>query len=112
MLMELIRDNTDIADRITHKDIRECVKLLKINHVRDSSMIACIFQTKANYTCSRNLPNPCFIQNCIILNLLSVLFVCDGISLPRNQCYIADFLTVPLFIQGPQGQSAATFYPK
>lgn len=59
MVMELIKDNRRIVDRIDFKHIDEFVDLLKIN------------------------------KNYRYLDLLSVLCVCDGLSLPENQNYIA-----------------------
>ncbi|CAD5113406.1 DgyrCDS2578 [Dimorphilus gyrociliatus] len=59
MVMELIRDNRKIVDRINKEHIDEFVDLLKV---------------KKNYH---------------YLDLLSVLCVCDGVSIPENQSYIA-----------------------
>ncbi len=60
MVMELVKDNRKIVDRITHDKIDNYVKLL---------------QKKKNYR---------------YLDLLSVLCVCDGVSIPDNQKYITE----------------------
>lgn len=60
MVMELIRDNRKIVDRITHDHIDKFVDLLR----RD--------------------------KNYRYLDLLSVLCVCDGVSIADNQKYITE----------------------
>ncbi|XP_052783710.1 inositol 1,4,5-trisphosphate receptor type 1-like isoform X3 [Mya arenaria] len=60
MVMELIRDNRKIVDRITHDHIDKFIDLLK----RD--------------------------KNYRYLDLLSVLCVCDGVSIADNQKYITE----------------------
>ena len=60
MVMELIRDNRKIVDRITHDHIDKFVDLLR----RD--------------------------KNYHYLDLLSVLCVCDGVSIADNQKYITE----------------------
>jgi len=60
MVMELVKDNRKIVDRITHKHIDSFVELLT---------------RKKNYR---------------YLDLLSVLCVCDGVSIPDNQNYITE----------------------
>ena len=60
MVMELIRDNRKIVDRITHDHIDKFVDLLR----RD--------------------------KNYRYLDLLSVLCVCDGVAIADNQKYITE----------------------
>ena len=60
MVMELIRDNRKIVDRITHDHIDTFVELLKQD------------------------------KNYRYLDLLSVLCVCDGVSIADNQKYITE----------------------
>uniref|UniRef100_A0A1I8GHA8 Inositol 1,4,5-trisphosphate receptor n=1 Tax=Macrostomum lignano TaxID=282301 RepID=A0A1I8GHA8_9PLAT len=60
MIMELIKDNRKIVDRIPHSYVDEIIELLKQN------------------------------KNFRYLELLSVLCVCDGLSMPENQNYITD----------------------
>ncbi|XP_067668084.1 inositol 1,4,5-trisphosphate-gated calcium channel ITPR2-like [Haliotis asinina] len=60
MVMELIRDNRKIVDRITHEHIDKFIDLLR---------------TDKNYR---------------YLDLLSVLCVCDGVSIADNQKYITE----------------------
>ncbi|KAK2186847.1 hypothetical protein NP493_187g03055 [Ridgeia piscesae] len=58
MVMQLVKDNRKIVDRITHKHIDDFVDLLRQN------------------------------KNYCYLDLLSVLCVCDGVSISDNQTYI------------------------
>ena len=60
MVMELVKDNRKIVDRITHQHIDNFVDLLRKN------------------------------KNYRYLDLLSVLCVCDGVSIPDNQIYITE----------------------
>lgn len=60
MVMELIRDNRKIVDRITHDHIDAFIELLKQD------------------------------KNYRYLDLLSVLCVCDGVSIADNQKYITE----------------------
>lgn len=60
MVMELIKDNRKIVDRISHDHINKFVELLQ----RD--------------------------KNHRYLDLLAVLCVCDGVSIPDNQIYITE----------------------
>ncbi|CAH1798283.1 unnamed protein product [Owenia fusiformis] len=60
MIVELIRDNRKIVDRITHQQIDEFVGLLREN------------------------------KNYRYLDLLSVLCVCDGVAIADNQTYITE----------------------
>ncbi|XP_074663089.1 inositol 1,4,5-trisphosphate-gated calcium channel ITPR3-like [Tubulanus polymorphus] len=59
MIVELVRDNRKIVDRITQTQIDEFVDLLREN------------------------------QNYRYLDLLKVLCVCDGVPIPDNQTYVA-----------------------
>ncbi|XP_064638087.1 inositol 1,4,5-trisphosphate receptor type 2-like isoform X2 [Lineus longissimus] len=58
MVMELIKDNRKVVDRLSHTDIDIFVSLLKKN------------------------------KNYRYLDMLNVLCVCDGVALPENQNYI------------------------
>ncbi|KAL5005127.1 hypothetical protein ScPMuIL_018583 [Solemya velum] len=60
MVMELIRDNRKIVDRITHTHIDKFVDLLRVD------------------------------KNYHFLDLLNVLCVCDGVSIADNQKYITE----------------------
>ncbi|CAH1798712.1 unnamed protein product [Owenia fusiformis] len=62
MIVELIRDNRKIVDRITRQQIDEFITLLSEN------------------------------KNYRYLDLLMVLCVCDGVAIPDNQTYITDQL--------------------
>ncbi|CAH1800283.1 unnamed protein product [Owenia fusiformis] len=73
MVMELVKDNRKIVDRITHAHIDSFVELLQRN------------------------------KNFRYLDLLSVLCVCDGVSIPDNQKYIVEIWLT-------KGQRNCVFY--
>ncbi|ELT91343.1 hypothetical protein CAPTEDRAFT_201920 [Capitella teleta] len=66
MIVELIRDNRKIVDRVTQDQIEMFVSLLRQNRVSTS------------------------IHNYRYLDLLNVLCVCDGVAIPDNQTYITE----------------------
>jgi inositol 1,4,5-triphosphate receptor type 1 len=78
MIVELIRDNRKIVDRITQDQIEMFVSLLRQNKVgiayADDTLI------------DSSLP----WQNYRYLDLLNVLCVCDGVAIPDNQTYITE----------------------
>ena len=83
MVMELVKDNRKIVDRITHKHIDTFVDLLQKNKVSSSTREL----LKKKLACTFSLV---CIQNYRYLDLLSVLCVCDGIAIPDNQKYITE----------------------
>ncbi|ESN99319.1 hypothetical protein HELRODRAFT_162842 [Helobdella robusta] len=86
MIVELIRDNRKIVDRISHEQIEMFVSLLKIN--------------KASFFVSKFSKHMriffCYVKTCPLficvryLDLLNVLCVCDGVAISDNQVYITE----------------------
>jgi inositol 1,4,5-triphosphate receptor type 1 len=81
MIVELIRDNRKIVDRISKQQITEFIQLLRSYKVSPDSKLK---------DCHRIV-----LQNFRYLDLLAVLCVCDGVAIPDNQTFITDRLLAP-----------------
>ncbi len=124
MVMELVKDNRKIVDRITHAQIDNFVDLLRKNKVSTTVLRPRTgirgttgvrlqpMQLKTSVRLSPCFPLRVFAlrviavrsfpQNYRYLDLLSVLCVCDGVSIPDNQTYITEAWL-------KQGQKASDF---